>query len=83
MKQLLNYENQFSKESDWKNLALLKLCFGSMGLMLGIATPKKAKKAVAFGAMGVFIATYVPLMLKLLNIAARDKENRCSHSSCN
>lgn len=76
MNKLLRCTDQYVKESTWKDLALIKLCLGSAGLLVGMATPKKAKKHMAFGAMIVFVATYVPLMLKFLGILLEDKKMR-------
>ncbi len=68
MKKLLDYSNEFVKQSDWKDLALIKFCLCAAGVMWGMALPKKAHKPVAFLAVSVFVATYIPLMLKLFRI---------------
>lgn len=66
MKRLFESANQYLRASDWKDMALLKFCLAAMGILLGIAVPERRKKPVAFVAMGVFVATYIPLMLKYL-----------------
>lgn len=76
MNKLLKCTDRNVKEATWKDFALIKLCMGSAGLLVGMATPKKAKKNMAFGAMIVFIATYVPLMLKFLGILLEDRKAR-------
>ena len=43
-----------------------RLC--AMGILLGAAAPARWKKPLAFGAVGVFIATYIPLMAKFLAV---------------
>ncbi len=68
MQKLLNYGNKFAKESTWKDFALIKLCVWAMGIIWGISIPKKAHKPVAFIAALVFVATYIPLMLKMFRI---------------
>lgn len=68
MQKLLNYGNKFAKESTWKDFALIKLCVWAMGIIWGISIPKKAHKPVAFIAAAVFVATYIPLMLKMFRI---------------
>ena len=68
MKRLLDYGNEFIKQSDWKDLALIKFCLCAVGAMWGMALPKKAHNPVAFIAVSVFVATYIPLMLKLFRI---------------
>jgi hypothetical protein len=68
MNKLLDYSTEFIKQSDWKELALIKVCLCAMGVMWGMALPKKTHKPAAFIVVVVFVATYLPLMLKLLRI---------------
>lgn len=68
MQKLLNYGNEFVKQSTWKDLALIKFCLCAVGIMWGMALPKKAHKPAAFITVAVFVATYIPLMLKLFRI---------------
>ncbi len=72
MKKLLNYGNEFVKQSDWRDLALIKLCLCAIGMMWGMALPKKAHKPAAFIIVSVFVCTYIPLMLKLFKIINKD-----------
>ena len=44
MKCLFSCANQYVKESDWKDFALVKLCLCAIGVMIGLAIPKKKKK---------------------------------------
>lgn len=68
MMKLLEYGNQYAKETDWKDFALVKFCLCSMGIMIGTqVTPKHRKKVIAFSAM-VFLITYIPLMAKFFKI---------------
>ena len=73
MKKLMNYGNEFIKQSDWKDVALIKLCLCAIGMMLGMTLPKKVRKPAAFIAVTVFIFTYIPLILKLLRIMNNEK----------
>ena len=68
MQKLLDYGDQFAKESTWKDFALVKLCLCAIGVMWGMTIPKKVQKPVAFIAILVLITTYVPLMLKVFRI---------------
>ena len=68
MNKWFSYANEYVKQSDWKDFALVKLCLCSAGVMIGISLTKKAKKLAAFGAMAVFITTYLPLIIKFLRI---------------
>lgn len=68
MMKVLEYGNQYAKESDWKDFALVKFCLCSMGIMIGTqVTPKHRKKVIALSAM-VFLITYIPLMAKFFKI---------------
>lgn len=61
---LFQVADRYCKESNWKTLALLKICLFSIGVMVGMLIPKEKKKAV-FGIGAVaFLATYLPLMGK-------------------
>ena len=75
MKRLLELGNQYVRESDWKDLALVKFCLCAVGIMIGIQIPTKHKKVVVAGALGVFVVTYIPLMTKLFMIAVRRRED--------
>lgn len=75
MQKLLDYGNEFLQQSTWKDLALIKFCLLAMGIICGMSIPKKAHKPVAFIAILVFIVTYVPLMIKLLNIIDKNALN--------
>lgn len=72
MKNMFEIGNQYAKESDWKDFALLKLCLCTMGIVIGTQITPKYKKTVIFASIGVFIATYIPLMTKVYKIMARD-----------
>ena len=77
MKKLLSAADAYIAEMNWKDLALVKLCLCAMGMLMGLAAPQKARKWVALGAGLVFLATYVPLMLKFLPrlVGLGSKEN--------
>lgn len=72
MKNLLELGNQYAKESDWKDFALLKLCLCAIGIIIGTQVKMKYKKNVICASIGVFIATYIPLMVKVYKIIMRD-----------
>ena len=70
MKKLFGYADAYIKQSDWKDLALLKFCLAAIGTLVGISLPSKSKKPAALIAGSVFIATYIPLMAKFFRIIA-------------
>ena len=68
MKKLFDAANRYIETSDWKIIAVLKFCLISLGMMIGMAIRKKDRTPVFFGALGVFAATYVPLMVKFYKV---------------
>lgn len=72
MKNLFEIGNQYARESDWKEIALLKLCLCAMGIIIGTQVKPHHKKPVIFASIGVFIAAYIPLMAKLSKIMAHN-----------
>ncbi|MBQ5331647.1 MAG: permease of phosphate ABC transporter [Oscillospiraceae bacterium] len=68
MHRLFEYADKYIKECDWKDIALLKLCLCSIGVMIGINIAPKYKKQTAAVASCVFGFTYVPLMTKFFKI---------------
>lgn len=72
MKNLFELGNQYAKESDWKDFALLKFCLCAMGIVIGTQVKPEYKKTVIRVSVGVFIATYIPLMAKVYKIMMRE-----------
>ena len=68
MKKLFSAANRYLETSDWKVIAALKFCLISLGMMVGMQVRPKDKKPVFFGCLGVFAATYVPLMAKFFRV---------------
>ncbi|NBI11485.1 permease of phosphate ABC transporter [Colidextribacter sp. OB.20] len=64
MKFLFNSADAYLQQSDWRDFALIKFCLFSMGVIAGILLPPKAKKPAIITAAVVFVATYIPLMVK-------------------
>ena len=54
------------RELDLEDVAAWKLCLLSLGVLLGLAAPRKKKPAFALFSTLVFIATYFPLTVKFL-----------------
>lgn len=71
MNKLLKYVEEYLKVCNWKDLALIKFCLCSIGVILGLAAPKKLRKPLVFVAVTVFVATYIPLMLKFFKEIGR------------
>lgn len=67
--------NRYAAESNWKDFALLKLCLFALGIVIGTQVAPNYKKIVISTSIGIFIATYVPLMSKVFKIITIEKEN--------
>lgn len=68
MMSLFEGANEYVKESDWKDLSLIKFCLCAIGIMIGINVPREKKKTVLIGASVIFAMTYVPLMSKFIRL---------------
>lgn len=74
MKKLFALAARYLQEADWKTMAMLKFCLLGLGIAVGAMVPPKYKKtAVAIG-LPLFFVTYLPLMAKLLHLAAEQAE---------
>ena len=70
MSQLFEAADRYIRTSDWKTIAVLKFCLISIGMMIGMLIRPEHKKGVFVGAIGVFLVTYVPLMVKFCRVLA-------------
>lgn len=72
MKKLFRTADRYIQTSDWKLIAILKFCLLSLGLLAGMAVPKKHRTPAIIGAISVFVSTYVPLMTRLFRMFRED-----------
>lgn len=68
MCKLFDCANEYVRQSDWKDLALIKFCLAAIGVLIGLEVPKKHRDAACGLALGIFIASYVPLMGKFFRV---------------
>lgn len=73
MKQLFIYADEYIRQSDWKDLAMLKFCLAAIGVLIGVSLPARSRKRASWIAAGIFIITYIPLMAKFLRIVMSKK----------
>lgn len=71
MNKLFEFLNGFSRESDWKDFALVKLCLFSAGIAAGTQIPDKYRKKAVGAATCVFASTSVPLLIKAFRLALK------------
>lgn len=69
IKQLLDAAERYLKRCKWWDLALVKACLCTMGVLIGLAVPGRRKRLAAWLAAGVFAASYVPLMARFLTMS--------------
>lgn len=74
MKKLLALADRYLQESDWKTMALLKFCLLGLGIVIGAMVPPKHKKTAVTVGLPLFFVTYLPLMAKLIHLAAEQQE---------
>lgn len=74
VKNLFYYADRYIEKSTWRDMALLKFCLFSMGILAGMAVPVKNKKKAGSIAGLVFLVTYIPLMRKFIRVVADDGE---------
>ena len=68
MKELFACADEYLHRCSWKDMALLKFCLFSMGILAGMQVLKKDKKKVRIVASLIFVVTYIPLMTKFLRV---------------
>lgn len=68
---LFTYADRYLRQSSWKDLALVKFCLCAVGVLIGLAVPRSRRRQFAFGALVVFVTTYIPLMYKFLHVAVQ------------
>ena len=71
MKELYRYANAYIRKLHWEDFALLKICLIALGVLLGLALPKRIRRPVGFVAVVLFMLTYVPVIGKFLNAGSR------------
>ena len=68
MKKLFETADRYIETSDWKIIAVLKFCLIALGMMIGMLIGPAKKKPVFLGALAVFFAAYIPLMVKFFRV---------------
>jgi hypothetical protein len=74
MKDLLNYADNYMKQCNWKDMALIKSCLFALGLLVGISLPKDKKKPFLSIASIMYVITYIPIMIKFVKFIISSKE---------
>ena len=69
MKNLLEAAEDYTKQAGWRDLAELKCCMCALGLLLGLAVPRRWRKKAGRGAAVLFAATCIPQAAKFPALA--------------
>lgn len=70
---LFKLGNKYCKESDWKDIALLKLCLFSIGLICGVLLASNYKVETLLIATPIFVITYITILRKVIHIWKENK----------
>ena len=68
MKKIFEYANDYAKQRTWKDFALVKFCLCAIGVIIGVLLPKSFQTVALSIAGGIFVITYIPLMIKYIKI---------------
>jgi len=63
----------YTKEFNFVDFGLLKICSGSAGIIAGLLIPKKGKTSMLTVASLLFSISFFPLMFKLVKTIANSK----------
>lgn len=67
MKEFINCVKEQVKEIELKDLAFIKICTLALGILLGMAAPKKLKKPIFIIIILVYIVTMIPILVKIFH----------------
>lgn len=74
MKRLLNYADQYLQTCVWKDMALIKFCVFSVGILAGTCIPNKNKALARIAALIVFTVTLIPLLINFFSVITNKNE---------
>lgn len=81
MKNLFAIADEYLRQSNWRDLALIKFCLFSMGVLAGVLVPKNRRKLVVSLAAATFVVTYLPLMAKFFSVVQAERSLQCVKQS--
>lgn len=73
MKKLLKLAEEYIRGMSVWDMALLKVCLYTAGILMGLAVPRTCRKKAAFVSVGAFTVTYLLVMVPFLNMLHENK----------
>ena len=70
MRRLITAENLQPKKRELTAAALLRLCLGALGVLVGLAAARRHRREAGVLAGILFVVTYIPLMGRFLRALA-------------
>lgn len=64
---------RYAKQANWVDLGLLKVCVGSVGVIIGLCLPKEGKKTALAGASVAFSLAFCPLIYRFFKSVSGDR----------
>lgn len=74
MRKLIAAGNLYLKKMDLTDVALLKLCMGALGVLIGLGCAKHHRKSAGFFAGVLFFLTWLPVMGKFFRALTDTEE---------
>ena len=72
MKRFYEASDRYLQSRGWKTASLMKFCYCSVGIFLGLLIPDAYKTPAIVCALGVFAITYLPLMADFVKFMKND-----------
>ena len=72
IKKIADFLYNSSKKMSFTEYSFFKACVFAAGVLFGLVLPQKSKKTAKAVSAFVFLATYIPLMVRLVEIFNKD-----------
>ena len=66
MKREFQAADAYNQSFHWQDMALLKVCLYSIGVLVGLSIPFRSKKLVGMISLLAVVLTYIPLIARFL-----------------
>ena len=63
---LMKRADRYAAQSTWKDFALVKICLGALGVLIGLSVPARHRKGAGLLAVLAFLRTYALLLKRFL-----------------